>query len=562
MRILRLAAHVACLPLFATALSPAHASVNNVTAAAPRIAWRPCPDAWTGPTSANLGNRLKCGSMSAPLDHEAPDGNVLEIGVIRVSAAVPALREGTIFFHAGGPGAPPGTLMQSIARAWTDSDVPYKRRLAERFDFVAVIPRGLVGSGELRCVTGMPPSYAPLPGDLGDANWNLMLSEAQTIADACSAPSHARYINTEQHVHDMDMLRRALGEQRIHFYGISHGSLVGAWYASVYPQHTGRMLWDSGFNVTRDYTAALQSAIVAQHEALVRNALTPIRLDPARYGFGSNPGIVTEAIDKLRVLMRKVRLSAMEKPVELAAALHFANLWEVHKPATLDAMLRLLRHPLAPDPNMDARLRQLANTLAEWVYTPASTTPRFQSGPEADSVRIVVPCNDMPSMRSEDAIRQAAREDSRRYLSMTGREVVDEIICLRWGPPTARPMVQSNIDQAPTFLMLQSEADTSTPLAGAMDMLDRFANARMLLVRNSKEHGLFNFTRSPCIERTVARYLATGQLPETGSRVFACDGTLGNPLEGIPGEPAPPFVEPVAMTLPPASPPPVSHDEL
>ncbi|MGN6093850.1 MAG: alpha/beta fold hydrolase [Luteibacter jiangsuensis] len=558
MKMSRLAAHVACLPLFALAVPPAQASMSNATADVPRVAWGPCPDAWTGPTSSDLGERLRCGSMSAPFDHEAPDGNMLEIGVIRVRAAVPALREGVIFFHAGGPGGHPGTLMQSIARDWTNSDLPDKRRLAERFDFVAVIPRGLVGSGELRCVTGIPPFYEPLPSDLSDANWNMMLAEAQAIANACRAPSHARYINTEQHVHDMDMLRRALGDQRIHFYGISHGSLVGAWYASVYPHRTGRMLWDSSFDVTRDYNAALQSAIVAQHEALMRNALAPILHDPARYGFGSNPGIVAETVDNLPAPVRKLHLSSIETPEDLAATLHVANLLEVRRPATLNAMLRLLRNPLAPDPNMDARLRHMANKVASMVYARPPTMPRFQLGQDGDSVRVVVPCNDMPWTRSENAVRRAAREDARRYLSMTGHEVLHEIVCLRWGPPTARPMVSANIDRAPPFLMLQSEADTATPLPGAMNMLDRFANARMLLVRNSNEHGLFNFTRSPCIERTAARYLATGQLPETGSRVFACNGTLGSPLEGMPGEPPLPVVDPVAVTLPT----PPAHDEL
>lgn len=558
MKTLRLATHVACLHLFAIALSPAHASVNDATAAVPRIAWSPCPDAWTGPAPSQLGERLKCGSMSAPLDHEAPDGNVLEIGVMRVRAAVPALREGVIFFHAGGPGAHPGTLLQAFARDWAESDLPDKRRLAERFDFVAVIPRGLVGSGELRCVTGMPPSYQALPGDLSDANWNLMLSEAQTIADACRTPPHARYINTEQHVHDMDMLRRALGDERIHFYGISHGSFVGAWYASVYPERTGRMLWDSGFDVTRDYAAAVQSAIEAQNEAIMRHALAPIVRDPARYGFGSDPGVVTDTVDNFPAHMRKLHLAAIETPDELAATLHVANVWEVYRPATLNAMLHLLRNPLAPDPTMDARLRHMANRLASLVYMQRGTTPRFQLGQDGDSVRVVVPCNDMPWTRSEGAVRRAARENARRYLSMTGHEVLHEIICLRWGPPTARPMVSANIDRAPPFLMLQSEADTATPLGGAMNVLDRFANARMLLVRNSKEHGLFNFTRSPCIERTAARYLATGQLPQTGSRVFACDGTLGSPLEDMPGEPSPPLVDPVAVSQPS----PAAHDEL
>ena len=541
---------VVCI-LAANPAVPAHASVPNATAGEPAIAWGPCPEAWVGPDASSLGARLQCGSMAAPLDHEAPDGHLLEIGVIRVRASIPALREGSIFLNRGGPGSHPGKLLQAMARAWSaSSDLLYKRRLAERFDLVAVIPRGLVGSGELRCLTGMPSTYSFLPGDLGDDNWNRMLAEAQAVADACSAPLHARYINTEQHAHDMDMLRRALGDQRIHFYGISHGSLVGAWYASLYPEHTGRMLWDSAFDVTRDYSAAIRSSITAQHDAIARKALAPVLRNPVRYGLGSDPDLVAEAVNNLPSRVREIRPGSIASPEELAATLHVALLWTLHQPATLDVMSRLLQEPLSPEAGLDARIRHLANQLAGLMYAPRRTTPLFQMGGDGDSVRVVVPCNDMPWTRTEQVVRQAAREDARRYLSMTGHEVFDEIVCLRWGPPTARPLVHANIDRAAPFLLLQSEHDTATPLAGGTRILDRFANARMLLVRGSAEHGLFNFTRSPCIENTAARYLATGQLPETGSRVFACDGTYGNPLEGIPGEPSPPVVEPVAVPVP------------
>lgn len=566
MKMVRLAAGIACLSLAGAVSPPAHATAPNVVTPEPAPTWGPCPEAWTGPAMPELGQRLTCGSMAAPLDHEAPNGHMLEIGAIRVSAAAPALREGAIFLHSGGPGAHPGKLLQILARAWSESTDPYKRRLAERFDLVAVIPRGLVGSGELRCVTGLPPSFAFLPGDLGDANWSRVLTDAQTIVDACRAPSHARYINTEQHAHDMDMYRRALGDERIHFYGISHGALVGAWYASIYPTHIGRMLWDSPFDVSRDYAAALQGSMVAQHEEIVRKAIAPILRDPARYGFASDPTVVSDAVTHIHSRLRELRVGAIESPEELAATIHLSTLLAVHAPQSLDALLLLLRRPLSTDPVLDARMRYVANQLAALLYAPVRNVPSFHTSPDGDSVRVVVPCNDMPWTRTEAEIRETARENARRYLSMTGHEAFDEVLCLRWGRPTARPMVRANIDRAAPFLMLQSERDALTPLAGGMNILDRFANARMLLVRNAGDHGLFNFTRSPCIERTAARYLATGELPETGSRVFACEGTHGKAADSMPGEPSPPFVEPVAMpqpgATPPATPTRAPHDEM
>jgi pimeloyl-ACP methyl ester carboxylesterase len=451
-----------------------------------------------------------------------------------------------------------------IASAWAamSLDRPEevdKRRLAERYDFVAVIPRGLLGSSSVQCQTAPAPRFAFPPTHPDDANWQLMIDEAQAIADACNRLAHARYINTEQHVHDMDMVRRALGDERIHFYGISHGGLVGAWYASAYAHHAGRVLLDSTIDFTHDFRTSLRVAMHARNKAYVENTVNPLLDDAARYGLSGDRRAIGSAIGRIPARLREISVGKIDSPIQLAAVLHLATWWNRSAPPTLERMAQIIDGSLlAIDASLARRIRFEATRFASALYARHAPRPYFTESPEEWSVRTFMPCNDETWTRSELEIRETAQRDAARYYHATGIETLEELVCSRWGGPSSRAPSLAALDRTEPFLLLQSERDVTTPLDASSHILDRFSNARMLLVRDSNQHGIFNFARSSCIERTAAHYLLTGALPNTGSRVFSCEGTGGNPLEAIPGEPRTPLEQPVAMVTPS----PILHDEL
>ena len=51
---------------------------------APTIAWEPCAE------------RFECGSVSVPWDHDEPEGDRLDIPVVRQQATDPAARQGVL----------------------------------------------------------------------------------------------------------------------------------------------------------------------------------------------------------------------------------------------------------------------------------------------------------------------------------------------------------------------------------------------------------------------------------------------------------------------------------
>ena len=527
------------------------------------VAWGPCPASWVGAGHGHgpLRDRLECGSMRAPYDHTAPDGRLMDIGVIRVRAGIAAQREGSIFLHPGGPGDPPGQLLASIARSWAGTGAgDSKRQLSDRFDLVAVIPRGLVGSTPIRCITGLPPPYGHVPTHLDPINWELMIAEATSVARACTTPGHGRYINTEQYVHDMDMLRRALGDSRIHMYALSYGGMSAAWYASMYPEHTGRMLLDSSMDFTGDFVSAIRLSMMARHFSIIDDVLVPLLDDTVRYGLVDDAQVVISAIAALPSRIQEV-WPWTDSGVQLAAALHVAPLWRDGRPPTLDAMAARIREvPAIPDTDLGRQVRSAALRLAGRMYEPARIQPIYEVSAESDSVRLIVSCNDMSGTRTDDEILQLARDDASRYWSYTGDETMEELICSRWGGTSARRPNLSNLAQATPFLLLQSEKDLATPPDGARRIFERFGNARMLLVRDSDLHGLFNFTRSFCLEDTAANYLLTGVIPASPSRLLACDGSVGNGVPAIPTAPHASISAPVPVI--PVDPPSSDRDEL
>jgi hypothetical protein len=167
-------------------------------------------------------------------------------------------------------------------------------------------------------------------------------------------------------------------------------------------------------------------------------------------------------------------------------------------------------------------------------------------------------CNDVPWPRSEADIRLSSLRYAVRFVHYRGDETLEELTCSRWGGPQARRPDLNRLGLAPPFLLIQSDKDTSTPLTGASHVLAAFGNAHMLMVRNSTLHGVFNFTTSPCIERTAARYLLTGALPITPSRAFACDDILANPVDALPGSSSTPTADPTPIDAPVV---PSHHDE-
>ena len=112
-------------------------------------------------------------------------------------------------------------------------------------------------------------------------------------------------LGTEYVARDMDEIRKALGADQISYYGVSYGSSVGAWYATLFPESVRAMVVDGARNPVEQATTQQErvDAEVEEElatETLLEKALTACA-DPKCpiYNDGDPVGYFYEAVTKL-----------------------------------------------------------------------------------------------------------------------------------------------------------------------------------------------------------------------------------------------------------------------
>lgn len=184
------------------------------------IAWSPCPKV-TG---------YLCGSIQVPIDYGRPSGATVPLAVIE--HRVPDSK-GVIVFNPGGPGES-GVLILPILASF----VPMSVR--NQFTLVSFDERGTGSSDPLLC--------GPSPVAAGSAVAGTAAA-ARTFAGldrSCRSryPTLFPTVNTTTSARDMNSLRLALGVDRINYYGISYGTVLGSIYRQLFPTHVRSMVLD------------------------------------------------------------------------------------------------------------------------------------------------------------------------------------------------------------------------------------------------------------------------------------------------------------------------------
>jgi pimeloyl-ACP methyl ester carboxylesterase len=187
----------------------------------------------------------QCASAELPLDYHHPRGVKIKVALLRVRAADPRHRLGTVFVNPGGPGDSARTFAALVPQV-----VP--RAILDRFDIVGVDPRGVGGSTPLRCFAtqaAQARALAPFSPDsfpYTPARQRAWVGAARALGRACSTTGRqiASAMSTTDDALDMDVLRRAVGDQKLTYFGESYGSYLGLVYASMFPGRVRALVID------------------------------------------------------------------------------------------------------------------------------------------------------------------------------------------------------------------------------------------------------------------------------------------------------------------------------
>ncbi|WSQ12441.1 alpha/beta hydrolase [Streptomyces sp. NBC_01231] len=481
--------------------APGVAELRGTVVAAARAGARGI-DFGACPATEDLPETVRCGTVSVPLDYARPDGRQIELTVSRVPAThkdpsnskrrVPG--QGSLVFNPGGPGGS-GMYFPLIGA------LPEWKRLAAAYDLVGYAPRGVGRSAHLSCEDPKTFLKAPTqaPTHPSEAYKKERIAQAKAYARGCAqrAGDALRHYTSLNNARDLDVLRAALGESRLTFVGASYGTYLGALYATLFPSHVRRMVFDAAVNPDPDQVWYRSN--LAQSAAF-EGRWQDFREWAARhddvYSLGDTAGEVLRSYEKAAARLAAKPAGGTVGPGQLQEAFLSVGYYDDYWPHRAQALSAYLKGD--PEP------------LVEQAGPHPETAAEAEN---AHAVYTAVECNDAPWPTDW----QVWDRDNTRLARVAPFETWDNVwtnlSCAYWPAPRQRPLdVRTGPGEVPGTLILAAERDAAAPYEGALELRRRLSGAVLVTERDAGTHGIAGGP-NPCVNGYLDAYLLEGRLP-------------------------------------------------
>jgi pimeloyl-ACP methyl ester carboxylesterase len=378
-----------------------------------------------------------CSTLDVPLDRTGRRRGTLQLRV-GASNDVKAPR-GVLLVLSGGPGQPGLPILDRFVD---------KALAAEKGHYrIVVFDQRGTGAGALDCEA--------LQQQMGASD---LYPPTAAAVRACGAKLgwRRRFYGTDDVVADIDLLRRALGADKIALDGISYGTYVGERYALAHPGHVSKLVLDSVVP-----HVGLSDLGVVEFRATARvlgsvcgnRCVSDLAAVVKRYHDG---------VDLLDALTTDSIVDPTYKQVfDVPAALRAARRGN---PTLLQSFVGAMHAgDQAPAAALDQGLHASA-LCADWRY-PWGTSAAPLAG-RAAALR-----------RAASKLRPATLFPFDRATA-TGNGFIRQ--CLPWAPTPPTPLDRGKI-RVPT-LLVNGNHDLSTPLEWAKQELARTTNGKLVVV--------------------------------------------------------------------------------
>ncbi len=456
-----------------------------------RLTWQSC------------SGGFQCARLLVPVTYRRPAGGRFSLPVIRLRAANQAQRIGSLVLNPGGPGGS-GVQYARQARRVLSAAV------LARFDVVGFDPRGVGGSRPaIRCMTGPQLDRYFQTDDTPDnaAEMAGVISASKFFARACDgrAGPLLPYVGTANAARDMDVLRSALGDDRLSYLGKSYGTYLGAYYAELFPHRVRALVLDGALDPA---SSAIGQNIVQANGfqvALRSFAADCVRRPDCPLGTG---GTASAGLAKIAGLLSRSDRTPLAndlgdgRPANqslitegIAAALYSKAYWA--------PLRRALQDAFAGD---GTPLIEFADALTE-----RSSDGRYTNLAESN---MAINCVDRAWPRSLSAWRSAAAVAARDAPDFGAPIMWGSLPCAYW-PVHGAPTPRIRAAGAPPILVVGTTRDPATPYRWAR-ALSRDLSSGVLLGWNGDGHTAYRMGSS-CVDSTVDRYLIDGAAPKNGA---------------------------------------------
>jgi pimeloyl-ACP methyl ester carboxylesterase len=438
---------------------------------------------------------FQCSSMLVPLDYAKPNGTTIHIAVIKQPSS--GSHAGSLIINPGGPGASGVQFEAQAASAFS--------QLTDHYDLVSFDPRGVGQSAPVRCLSSpqLDTFIDTNPVPSTPAAHATLVAQAKSFADACFAKngSYLEDIGTINQARDMDVLRAALGDAKLTYYGASYGTYLGALYAQLFPTHIRAMVLDGALNPDESSTA--NNLIQAEGFQTDLDDMLAACVSSGKCPLGSTDAAAHAALETL-----KARITATPESVNgrelgageffegLASGLYSTSEWQELWTALGQAMT-----------GNGAGVLAFADNLTE----------RGADGSYSNLIEsnTAINCVDRPSPTSIATYDADAKAFAAKAPDFGAAIEYGSLPCAFWKVPPVGPVRPVNAVGAPPIVVIGTTRDPATPYVWAQALAKQL-HSGVLLTHDGDGHTAY-LDRDPCVDAAVKTYVDNLTPPKPGT---------------------------------------------
>ncbi|KAK4041152.1 TAP-like protein-domain-containing protein [Parachaetomium inaequale] len=472
------------------------------------LTWGSCP-----PTNNPDNVTIDCTTLKVLLDYADKKSNEqLTLNLVRYPATAEK-KLGTVLTNFGGPGQEGlpnmpiyGPLLSPILKG--------------QYDIVSWDPRGTGQTLRFQCVP--PENITQILGSNG-ANASAtaaeeLWAEAAAAAELCFTKNkdHGHLIGQAYSARDMDRIVDALGGDKLKYWGLSGGTVLGAVYGALFPERVGSVLLDGVLNAHEYYGKTGEDESYAAADRAVRGFLEGRLAFPDRCAFYRTD----RTVDQLEVELFNFLQNLKTNPIPILVPgseepAGFLRYWDVLSIFYL-GMYRpgqFIDIATALDGLMQGNL-----TAAIEALTPAPATPNPDVVPPAPEAILGIRCGDKkPRGNSLDGMRPTYLDfeaTTRWFLDFWGHS--NHFACAQWKfDASERYEGNFNVETTNPILFLGNTYDPVTPFESAKNMSESFVNGALLHLNGFGHLSLSD--ESDCVNDAIYNFFVNGEYPEEGT---------------------------------------------
>lgn len=457
-----------------------------------QLAWSSCGD-------------NQCATLSVPLDYANPgSGEKVALKILKVPASSSSGRLGSLLVNPGGPGAS-GAEYASYGSGVVSKDV------LRYYDLIGFDPRGVGDSEPVDCLDDKSfDTFLGTDSSPDDAAEEQQLKTVSTqLATGCTSGENARlapYMSTEDVARDLDILRAALGDERLNYLGKSYGTLIGSTYADLFPKRVGRMVLDGVLPPDVDSTEMARGQAVGFESAT--RAWAADCVAEGSCAMGATPDAAVQGVRDLLARLDRSPIPtgdpSMPQLNEAWASLGIA--YAMYDQGKWSALTEALAEAKKGD---GSAVMSMAD-----AYAGRSRGGTYR-GNDLEAM-YAVNCLDRPDSPDLAHYEQVARDLAAQAPTMGAMLAWGNLPCGLWPVKGGAAPHTVSADGSNTIVVVGTTRDPATPYEWSVRLNDQLSNS-VLLTMDGDGHTAYGRANS-CIDKAVDAFYVSGTTPKDGTR--------------------------------------------